>query len=296
MEKAAGEDETVEARVTAAPIAGAPAAKKRKEGAGAIDVGASGAAICDDVLSNILARLPARSAVASMVLSKHHLALICSPGFRSLHFRLGPPLPSPHIATAPIKRRPDHEYPVSTFHGFHVAGAGVVGNGPMRAIAGARCTLWNPAVSDHAKEVTVPDSPLEGYLRVLALGYGRRSDTYKILLCRKEKTRRHHYTNGWGCCGEGKCRVKYPLLIYELGNAMKQQPLLLATVSMGLDEEIDDMSLYMDGTIYLHFDKSVILAFDVDNETVSTIDLPGKGRSGIVTLESMCSYTCNQSF
>jgi hypothetical protein len=34
--------------------------------------GASGADVCDDVTINILAHLPARTAVACMALSKHH--------------------------------------------------------------------------------------------------------------------------------------------------------------------------------------------------------------------------------
>ncbi|TVU15959.1 hypothetical protein EJB05_39504 [Eragrostis curvula] len=182
MEKAAGEDETVEARETAAaPIAGAPAAKKRKEGSGAM-VGPPGAGICDDVLRNIFARLPARDAVACMAPSKHHCNLICSTEFRSLHCRLGAPLPRPHIAyivTVPVRRRPEQEDAVGQFYGFHVAGAGLRDHAPVRAIAGSRylgkkyinncngivlladeefsvtcsCILWNPAIADAAKEL-----------------------------------------------------------------------------------------------------------------------------------------------
>ncbi|GJN01894.1 hypothetical protein PR202_ga19196 [Eleusine coracana subsp. coracana] len=84
---------------------GAPEGKKKKS-----EADAPGAGICDDVLDNIFARLPARTAVASMVLSKHHHAWICSSKFRRLHFRLSPPLANPHIAY------------ISKFHGFHVAG------------------------------------------------------------------------------------------------------------------------------------------------------------------------------
>ncbi|GJN01889.1 hypothetical protein PR202_ga19191 [Eleusine coracana subsp. coracana] len=116
----------------------APAARKRKRG-GRRSGDASGKGICDDVIRSIFARLPARAAVASMVLSKDHRRMICSPEFRSLHCRLAPPLPPPHIAyvaTAPIRRRSDRD-PVSGYHGFHVAGPGITGNGgPMRALSG----------------------------------------------------------------------------------------------------------------------------------------------------------------
>jgi hypothetical protein len=48
------------------------------------------------------------------------------------------------------------------------------------------CTLWNPALADAAREVTVPEpSPVSECL-VLGLGYGRRSKSYKLLLCRKD--------------------------------------------------------------------------------------------------------------
>ncbi|CAN6276770.1 unnamed protein product [Urochloa humidicola] len=101
MEKAAGEDEITDEREKAAPSP--PAARKRKRPA-IIDGGASGSQICDDIAVSILARLPARAAVACTALSKRHRLLIRSPEFRSLHFRHAPPLPRPHIAylaTAP---------------------------------------------------------------------------------------------------------------------------------------------------------------------------------------------------
>ncbi|GJN01881.1 hypothetical protein PR202_ga19183 [Eleusine coracana subsp. coracana] len=116
-----------------------------------------------------------------MALSKHHRRLIRSPEFRSLHCRLGAPLPHPHnifayVVTASIKRNPEQEKPVSMYHGFHVAGDAA----SMRAIAGARylysrkyvntcngivllagdkfsspcrCIPWNPAVANVVEEV-----------------------------------------------------------------------------------------------------------------------------------------------
>ncbi|KAF8651767.1 hypothetical protein HU200_063285 [Digitaria exilis] len=262
MEKKRGAaDEIAEERDPAARRdAGAPDPKKTKSAA-TID-GASGD-ICDDVVRNIFARLPARTAVACTALSTHHRRLIRSPEFRSLHLRLAPPLPRRHIAyvaTAPIRRRPEHD-PVSTFHGFHVAG--ITGNkeppkAPMRMLAGvkylgtsyantcngivlisgeefsapARCVLWNPAVADDVKEVS------------------------------------------W----HRQVRRQISLLIYELGDA-KYPKKLPAVLKAELKVKINLKSLktfYMDGKIYLlRFDKPVILAIDVDEESVSTIDLPG---------------------
>ena len=62
----------------------------------AIDGASSGAGgVGDDTIGTILARLPARTVIACTALSKHHRSLIRSPEFRSLHCRLGAPLPSP---------------------------------------------------------------------------------------------------------------------------------------------------------------------------------------------------------
>jgi hypothetical protein len=69
-EKPRGEDEITEKReTTVVASADGPEPKKRKM---APADGASGADVCDDVTINILAHLPARTAVACMALSKHH--------------------------------------------------------------------------------------------------------------------------------------------------------------------------------------------------------------------------------
>ncbi|CAD6262484.1 unnamed protein product [Miscanthus lutarioriparius] len=295
MEKKAGDAEIVEEdRGRAASSASTSSRKKRS----AVD-GASGACLCDDVIGNILAYLPARTAIGCMALSKRHRDLIRSPEFRSLHCSLGAPLPRPHIAyiaTASLRYK-QYRGRVSEFHGFHVAGAGdgiSSSNAPMRAIFGdsylgyrcvntcngvvllatndysplGRCVLWNPAVADVVREFTVPaDTSMEGgnvnYL-VLGLGYGRRSETYKLLLFHMD------YTH-W----------KHSLQVYALVGG---QPRLRPAVSSppGIDGAIQSQeSLYMDGTVYLlDVDRSVILAFDVDDETVTTIGLPGKRDRG----------------
>ncbi|KAG2568386.1 hypothetical protein PVAP13_7NG315948, partial [Panicum virgatum] len=274
---AAGEEEIAgEEREKAAPSAPTPRKRKRKRAATTIDGGASVARICDDVAVNILARLPARAAVACTALSKHHGGLIRSP-------------------------RPEQENPVSVFHGFHVAGAGLIsGDAPMRALTGwrhlgtqyvgtcngvvllaseefaapCRCTLWNPAVADAAREVTVPESEC----LVLGLGYGRRSKTYKLLLFRKDAHRTDEYVRGGGRTH----RFEYSLAVRSLGDADKQTP-PRTVLSAGVDEGIKEKkSIYMDGAIYLlHFglgeSATTILAFDVDDETVSRLDMP-RGR------------------
>ncbi|CAN6276771.1 unnamed protein product [Urochloa humidicola] len=300
MEKAAGEDKIVEEREAALPPRPrGPALGKRKR-ADADGVTPS-ANLCDDVVSNIFARLPARAAVACTALSKHHRRLIRCPEFTSLHRRLAPPLPSPHIAylaTAPIRRRPEQKKPVSVFHAFHVAG-GIGGAGagaPIRSLAGrrylgmsyintcngvvllarkksscpCRCVLWNPAVADGGvTEVTVPDPWKASDYQILGLGYGRRNETYKLLLCCKDGNIHH------------RSRSKYSLAVCSLGDVEDKEPTILSTeLSAGTDGKIRQESVYADGKIYLlDTDKKAILAFDVDDEAVTSIGLPiGDGK------------------
>ncbi|TVU15951.1 hypothetical protein EJB05_39495, partial [Eragrostis curvula] len=298
------------------PALSSPNGKKKRKRSAGTDDDAPGAGVCDDVLLNIFARLPARAAVACMVLSKHHHRLICSPEFRNLHCRLGPPLPCPHIAyvvTAPIKRRPEQEDPVTRFHGFHVPGAGLSDHAPMRTIVGepyldmtyvntcngivlladadfsapCSCVLWNPAMADAAKEVTVPDPlpELESEYRVLGLGYGRRSKTYKVLLFRKQTHRKKPPHKNLRYSGGGGIRIEYSFVVYTVSNT-ENQPQLRTVLSDNLDAGISHESLYLDGTIYLlHVEK--LFAFDVDDETVTTIDLPGEGarlESGLMEM------------
>ncbi|CAN6236091.1 unnamed protein product [Urochloa humidicola] len=289
MAASAGESEEQERASLATPDA-----EKRKGGS---NDGAP--SLPDDVLRNILARLPARAAVACTAVSKHLRRLIRSPEFRSLHFRLAPPLPRPHIAcvaTAPIRRRPDQqEDPVSGFVGFHLAAAAGGGGGvtPMRSLAGRRyinvvyvntcngvvllaseeytaggsrrkCILWNPAIADIVEEVAVPDPPARtsDYL-TLGLGYGQRSKTYKLLLCCIDISR------------HGGRAVK-SLASFQLGgNGMEKQPTELPAADGVQGASFSQNSLYIDGRIYvIDREKLAILAFDVDDETVASVHLP----------------------
>ncbi|KAK3145667.1 hypothetical protein QOZ80_3BG0255860 [Eleusine coracana subsp. coracana] len=214
---------------------------------------------CDDVVRSIFARLPARAVVASMVLSKHHRRLMCCSDFRNLHCRLGPPLPRPHIAyvaTAKLTRR-SGEDPVSAFHGFHVAGAAGLDSAaaPMRSLAGA--TYHNRRYVNTCNGVVL----LSGEQKP-----NTRSHTYKLLLSRRRKRTFTLLSD------PPITRHPKELLVYELG----ESPALRTVLSDGLlNGEISKKSLYIDGVIYLlHIYNSVILAFDVDDETVTTIHAP----------------------
>nr|CAB3485595.1 unnamed protein product [Digitaria exilis] len=62
---------------------------------------------------------------------------------------------------------------------------------------------------------------------------------------------------------------------------------LRTVLSEGVDGQIKQKSLYMDGTIYLlHLEKSAILAFDVDDETSELIEM--SGRPCMVTIDGCC--------
>uniref|UniRef100_A0A0D9W8U1 F-box associated beta-propeller type 3 domain-containing protein n=1 Tax=Leersia perrieri TaxID=77586 RepID=A0A0D9W8U1_9ORYZ len=241
---------------------------------------------CDDgILRNIFSRLPTRAAVACTALSKRHRRMVTSAGFRRLHCLHGAaPLPRQHVAyltTAPITRR---AHDASKFHGFHVAGAGmgIGGHAPMRALTSGKyermryintCNgvmlfsqkkepsgsylLWNPDIADDEKELTIHGSLPNWEYSVAGIGYGRRSNTYKV--------------NGHG-------KIFYhceELVVYTLGAAAAgEQP---RTVLSGLDNKIKhSRSTWTARVIYLLYaDDSIVFAFDVDDETVTPIDLPG---------------------
>jgi hypothetical protein len=181
------------------------------------------------------------------------------------------------------------------FHGFHVAGTGAGlcsgGGAPKRSLIGwrylgmeyintcngilllarkkfscpCRCILWNPAVDDGVKEVTLHDPQWASEYQVLGLGYGRRGGTYKLLPCHKERfdTRSREYPRA-------TCSLA--------GDAKNKEPTILSTVlAARFDGEIvRQESLYADGRIYLPAnDKTkAILAFDVDDETITSVGLP----------------------
>ncbi|GJM97058.1 hypothetical protein PR202_ga13956 [Eleusine coracana subsp. coracana] len=241
-------------------VAGRRRKRKRRRRTKTRAIGATSSS-CDDVIRNIFARLPARTVVASMALPKHHRRLMCCPDFRNLHCRLGPPLPRPHIAyiaTAKLTRR-SGEDPVSAFHGFHVAGAARLDSAaaPMRSLAG-------------------PDYHNRRYVNtcngVVLLSGEQKPNTFVLMwnpaVFDEEEEVTVPVLERDDCVILGHPKE---LLVYELG----ESPELRTVLSDGLTGEISKKSLYIDGVIYLlHVDNSVILAFDVDDETVTTIHAP----------------------
>lgn len=151
------------------------------------------------------------------------------------------------------------------------------------------CVLWNPAIADEEKEVTVPVSTRDD-CAILGLGYGATTKTYKLLLTRRRMRSKILLSS--------PPIVRYPkeLLVYTLssgGVERKKKPRLRTVLSgEGVVGEITGQSLYMDGTIYLlHVSKSAILAFDVDSETVTNIGLP-EPRHAISKLMEVSGRPC----
>ncbi|TVU41591.1 hypothetical protein EJB05_15122, partial [Eragrostis curvula] len=169
------------------------------------------------------------------------------------------------------------------------------------------CVLWNPAVPDDEKEVTVPVSLQDHNCAILGLGCGRRSQTYKLLL-----SRRRPFRQALNPCKE--------LLVYELGGAAerpvsrtvlspprlhvqissnKSLGRLRTVLSEGVDGEISSKSLYIDGIIYLfHVSNAAVLALDVDEETVATINMPAEydRRWPISGLLEMSGRPCVETY
>ncbi|RCV40258.1 hypothetical protein SETIT_9G038200v2 [Setaria italica] len=235
--------------------------------------------MCDDVLRSIFARVPARTAVASMALSKHHRRLMRCPDFRALHCRLAPPLPRPHVAYVATAK-------VSAAATPRCNGVVLLAGGKPRPTT---CVLWNPAIADEEKEVTIPVSTRDD-CAILGLGYSATTKTYKLLLTRRRMRSKILLSS--------PPIVRYPkeLLVYTLssgGVERKKKPRLRTVLSgEGVVGEITGQSLYMDGTIYLlHVSKSAILAFDVDSETVTNIGLP-EPRHAISKLMEVSGRPC----
>uniref|UniRef100_A0A0E0IDA4 F-box domain-containing protein n=1 Tax=Oryza nivara TaxID=4536 RepID=A0A0E0IDA4_ORYNI len=200
-----------------------------------------------------------------------------------------------------------------TYHGFHVAGDGRRrGTDPMRVLARQKrndqnyvgtCNgvvllagkgeaedddpsiglLLNPAVAGDEMKVSLdcssPDKRTNYHIS--GLGYGPRTRTYKLLARKHEFVLNLKvYPNGRKTRGRVSGQPLYidradELVVYSLGTAAEQQP---RTVLAGLDnDKIPGRSLYMDGAVYLlNADKGTVLAFDVDDEAITPIDLPGE--------------------
>ncbi|GJN01890.1 hypothetical protein PR202_ga19192 [Eleusine coracana subsp. coracana] len=103
-------------------------------------------------------------------------------------------------------------------------------------------------------------------------GYGRVSNTYKLVLSLRHKLNSTRDRDPPKSAPE-------ELLVYTLGADREQPRLVITDLSSGVYNAIGAQSLYINGTIYLSaFRESMILAFDVDTETVTQIITPGSGR------------------
>ncbi|KAL6651299.1 hypothetical protein ACP70R_010224 [Stipagrostis hirtigluma subsp. patula] len=268
----------------------------------------AGVSICDDVLPNIFARLPARAAMRCAALSKRHRRLICDPDFWLLHRRVSPPPPRPHIAYMVTSTA---QLPSLVFHEFHLAGHGGGGGGgtgsdlrralierqptldgnylryvgpcngivlvaPRRFHGATSVVLFNPALAGGEDEVvveidTLPHLAPPGCYRVAGIGYGPIGRRHKLLVARVEWSIEDPY---------GSRQVRYntkELLVCSLGGLTCPQQWRRAAVLTGqAGTKISGKSVYLDGKIYLLADHSWVFAFAVDDETVTAIDLPGE--------------------
>jgi len=144
---------------------------------------------------------------------------------------------------------------------------------------GASIVLFNPAIagSEEAVRMELPDLPEPGRYRVSGFGYGTSRRLHMVLVAREEecldtndrKSRRAMY------------RAK-ELLVYTLGAGGPSSPddRQRRSVLPELDAKISSKSVYLDGKVYLLADYSRVLVFDVDDETVATVDLPGERLPG----------------
>ncbi|KAF8702274.1 hypothetical protein HU200_033042 [Digitaria exilis] len=135
--------------------------------------------------------------------------------------------------------------------------------------ASCRCVLWNPAIADALEEVIVPCPNLASEYSVLGLGYGQRSKAYKLLLLMWRTARN---------------RTRCTFASLQLGGGDKKEP----TELRDCDGSLQEGSLYIDGKIYLlNKSNSVIVAFDVDEERFTSINVPVEDAAKIGNLYVM---------
>ncbi|GJM97059.1 hypothetical protein PR202_ga13957 [Eleusine coracana subsp. coracana] len=155
---------------------------KRRQAAASPAASGGAAGMCDDIIRNIFARLPARTLVASMALSKHHCRMILSPELRSLHCR---------TRRSPDAGRLGCDAPTRSLTGTRYISTKYINtcNGVLLFAHSRRCVLWNPCVanSNSEKEVIIPVTENEEEDCVLGWGYGTRSQTYKLLVVQRCK-------------------------------------------------------------------------------------------------------------
>uniref|UniRef100_A0A0E0LVV8 Uncharacterized protein n=1 Tax=Oryza punctata TaxID=4537 RepID=A0A0E0LVV8_ORYPU len=140
--------------------------------------------------------------------------------------------------------------------------------------------LLNPAVADDEMEVSIDCSSPDEY-HMLGFAYGPRTRTYKLL------ARKHELVPNLKVYPKGrKTHVRVsgqPLYLWRADKLVVHRGGAAANgARAGLDNDtIPHRSLYMDSTVYLmNVDKGTVVAFDVDDEAVTSIDLPGERVAG----------------
>lgn len=271
--------------------------RKRRRGAEPAANNSADPYICEDILVDILHRLPARSAIRCAALSKRHQKLISTSKFwHDQQCRLAPPLPPHHHVAYLSILRPAGDatagstalpWPDCAFHDFHFTGAAGLRSGIFQeakatekyvgtcngvvllaAKASLRGVLFNPAVPHGERAVCFPcphpaangkaRRPKTRY-RVSGLGYGPSSGAYKLVVTRQVLKDPDKYRTT-------------ELLVCTLGKPGERPRKVLS----GLDARIRGASIYMDGTVYLlDVNTSAVLALHVDGETATPVALPG---------------------
>ncbi|KAF8702275.1 hypothetical protein HU200_033043 [Digitaria exilis] len=258
-------------------------------------------------LVHVLSRLPTRYAVRCLALSRHHRRLVGSLDFwlqlQLLHRRrLVPAMPRiAYMATTSMLpagplfyefhvaaggsddddlmrlRRPliDREAKVSSRQRYAGTCNGVVVLAADSFYSSTTVVLFNPAITGSEVVVGISDNDRgqHGWFgsRVSGFGYGPTCLRHKLLLAKlgdryvDDDKQVYHATE---------------LLAYTFGGATTtpddQQPRCRTVMSSGRSSiKISATSVYLDGKIYLLADHSRVLAFDVDKETVTGIELPG---------------------
>ncbi|KAG2574357.1 hypothetical protein PVAP13_7KG325800 [Panicum virgatum] len=251
----------------------------------------AGPGICDDVLHGISSSLTPRDAARCAALSKRHRQIIGGLDFWLLQRRLGPPLPRPHIAyMATVGASESGPLPSAVLRGsmfldFHLAGGndggglryslidrdrryrryvgtcnGIILMAPESFDRCASILVFNPAVagSEQVVSLHLPGPP--GEYRVAGFGYGPSSRLHKLLLTREERD------------------LPVPA---ELAWRRRANLGLWSTLSAAA------------AAIYLLLaGRSRVLAFDVDDESVTAIDGGERGPLKPWKLMDVSGHLC----
>ncbi|KAM0842934.1 hypothetical protein ACQ4PT_058042 [Festuca glaucescens] len=253
------------------------------------------------VADEILARLPARCAARCTVLSKRFRQLLASPHFWRRHHLLGPPSEPPHVARL-------YRYDFGLGFEFHVVGPAFA---MKHTVDAERCSyagtcnglvlvssssvssgdqgqfsvegvVFNPATREEARlSLPLPEPQNKDVeRRIMGFGYGPSTKVYKALIREVDF--------------DGDCTR---LMVVSLdGNNNGQEPRMVFSSDHDMLcrhslHTADGKVYFLIFTMYLTFDEgqphvenwetTSVLAFDVDNEAVTSIAVPEGQRKYI---------------